>query len=81
MHTDLWNYALALYARPGVEAACLNCRRWVAMSACCCARPGCKHVVWPYWANAQALQNLPSPGSVTWSPLRSLRQQWRAQHR
>jgi hypothetical protein len=48
MHTDLWNYALALYARPGVEAACLNCRRWAAMSACCCARPGCKHVVWPY---------------------------------
>ena len=24
MHTDLWNHALALYARPGVEAACLD---------------------------------------------------------
>ncbi|WP_157222804.1 DUF2390 domain-containing protein, partial [Pseudomonas sp. S13.1.2] len=24
MYTDLWNYALALYARPGVEAACLE---------------------------------------------------------
>lgn len=23
MHTDLWNFALHLYARPGVEAACL----------------------------------------------------------
>ncbi|MBF8778481.1 TIGR02444 family protein [Pseudomonas fulva] len=24
MHTDLWNHAVALYARPGVEMACLE---------------------------------------------------------
>ena len=84
MHTDLWNHALALYARPGVEKACLDvqamggdvclllCATWLQARAV------------PFnEERAQALLAIAGPWQrdvVT--PLRSLRQQWRtpAQH-
>ncbi|NIE75394.1 TIGR02444 family protein [Pantoea sp. Ap-967] len=79
MHTDLWNHALALYARPGVETACLQlqalggdvclllCATWLQRRAVAYSRD-----------RAQALQAL----AESWQkevvmPLRTLRQQWR----
>lgn len=81
MHTDLWNHALALYARPGVEGACLAlqalggdvclllCGTWLQVRQ-----------VAPNEQRIQALQALTSPWQrdvVT--PLRTLRRQWREQ--
>ncbi|MFQ6574850.1 TIGR02444 family protein [Pseudomonas sp. UM16] len=79
MHTDLWNFALNLYARPGVEAACLQ---WQDQGGDVCL------LLCAAWLNArgvtasqerlQALREL----ATCWQtevikPLRSLRQQWR----
>ncbi|MCE0913058.1 MULTISPECIES: TIGR02444 family protein [unclassified Pseudomonas] len=81
MHTDLWNHALALYARPGVEAASLALQELggdVCLLLC------------GTWLQARgvaadeqriaALQALAGPWQrdvVT--PLRALRRQWREQ--
>lgn len=79
MHTDLWNFALDLYARPGVEAACLQ---WQDQGGDVCL------LLCAAWldsrgiaANEQRLQAL-REGGETWQadvvePLRNLRQQWR----
>ncbi|HGM5581132.1 TPA: TIGR02444 family protein [Pseudomonas putida] len=81
MHTDLWNHALALYGRPGVEKACLTlqaqggdvclllCGTWLQA----------RRVV----PNAQRVDELQQLAQA-WqqnviSALRALRQQWRAQ--
>lgn len=81
MHTDLWDFAVDLYARPGVEAACLAlqsggadvclllCGAWLDRRG---AARNDEYV--------EALVSL----SGHWQrdvvqPLRSLRQQWRAQ--
>jgi uncharacterized protein (TIGR02444 family) len=84
MYTDLWNHALALYARPGVEKACLDvqamggdvclllCATWLQAHAVTCSEE-----------RAQALQAIAGPWQHdVVAPLRSLRQQWRtpAQH-
>lgn len=79
MHTDLWNYALALYARPGVEAACLQlqedgadvclllCASWLQARR---ARVSDERVC--------ALLALAEPWRIeVVQPLRTLRQQWR----
>ncbi|HDS1737642.1 TIGR02444 family protein [Pseudomonas sp. BP8] len=79
MHIDLWNHALALYAKPGVEDACLTlqqcggdvclllCATWLQLRG-----------VAPTAERVQALRDLAEP----WQrevvvPLRKLRVQWR----
>ncbi|RCL28130.1 TIGR02444 family protein [Pseudomonas sp. AFG_SD02_1510_Pfu_092] len=80
MHTDLWNHALALYARPGVEAACLDLQ---ALGGDVCL------LLCATWLQArgvavrdeylQALREVAEPWQrEVVSPLRNLRQQWRA---
>ena len=79
MHTDLWNFALNLYARPGVEAACLH---WQDQGGdvcllLCAAWLGTRGVA-PSEQRVQTLREL----AETWQkevvkPLRSMRQQWR----
>lgn len=84
MYTDLWNHALALYARPGIETACLEvqtmggdvclllCATWLQARAVTFSE-----------ARAQALRAIAGPWqNDVVAPLRSLRQQWRtpAQH-
>ncbi|WEK30866.1 MAG: TIGR02444 family protein [Candidatus Pseudomonas phytovorans] len=80
MYTDLWNYALALYAKPGVEAACLRlqaqggdvclllCAAWLQARgvAVLDERAQALHEVAERWQREVV------------APLRSLRQQWRA---
>ena len=79
MHTDLWDHALALYARPGVELACpalqalggdvclLLCGTWLQA----------RRVV-PDAIRVQALHNVSQPlQQQVLSPLRALRQAWR----
>ena len=80
MHTDLWNHALALYTKPGVEAACLDlqalggdvclllCATWLQARGVAVGD-----------ARVQALREV----AQRWqqevvTPLRTLRQQWRA---
>lgn len=84
MYTDLWNYALALYARPGVEAACLSvqaeggdvclllCASWLQTRG-----------VAVEVGRIDALRAIAEPWQTeVVTPLRSLRQKWRttAQH-
>ncbi|WP_136478681.1 TIGR02444 family protein [Pseudomonas sp. DG56-2] len=79
MHTDLWNFALKVYARPGVETACLQ---WQDLGGDVCL------LLCAAWLNSrgaqaseqrmQALREV----AETWQkevtgPLRSLRRQWR----
>ncbi|CAI8794272.1 TIGR02444 family protein [Pseudomonas soli] len=79
MHTDLWNHALALYARPGVEAACLAlqelggdvclllCGTWLQARG-----------IAPDEQRIATLQALARPWQRdVVAPLRSLRRQWR----
>ncbi len=78
MHTDLWNYALALYARPGVEAACLELQA-LGGDVCLllCATWLQARGVAVLGERAQALQELAEPWQRdVVGPLRSLRQQW-----
>lgn len=79
MHTDLWNHALALYARPGVETACLALQA-LGGDVCLllCATWLQTRKVTP---NAQRLAAL-QEAATAWqrevvAPLRALRQQWR----
>ncbi|PYB86504.1 MULTISPECIES: TIGR02444 family protein [Pseudomonas] len=79
MHTDLWNHALALYARPGVEAACLAlqelggdvclllCGTWLQARG-----------IAPDEQRIATLQALARPWQRdVVAPLRALRRQWR----
>lgn len=79
MNTDLWNFAVNLYARPGVEAACLNlqdqggnvclllCGAWLETRG-----------VKPDATRVEHLQQLAEPWHrQVVTPLRVLRQQWR----
>ncbi|MDU9391089.1 TIGR02444 family protein [Pseudomonas sp. zfem002] len=80
MHTDLWDFAIELYARPGVEAACLDlqeqgadvclllCAAWLERR-----RAGISE------ERLEQLRQLAGPWqSTVVRPLRALRQQWRA---
>ncbi|TDF83432.1 TIGR02444 family protein [Pseudomonas sp. H9] len=79
MHTDLWNFALNLYARPGVEAACLQ---WQDQGGdvcllLCAAWLNTRGIA-PTEQRMQALRERAAAwqlGVIT--PLRNLRQQWR----
>lgn len=79
MHNDLWHFACELYARPGMEAACLTaqannhevclvlCGLWLEQ----------RKVAWTP-ARAQALEGIALPwAQEVIRPLRALRQQWR----
>ncbi|MDV5098271.1 TIGR02444 family protein [Pseudomonas asiatica] len=80
MHTDLWNHALALYARPGVEAACLDLQA-LGGDVCLllCATWLQAHGVAVRDERVQALREVTEPWQrEVVNPLRSLRQQWRA---
>lgn len=83
MHTDLWNYALALYARPGVEAACLELQA-LGGDVCLllCATWLQARGVAVLGERAQALQELAEPWQRdVVAPLRSLRKRGEPQHR
>ena len=79
MHTDLWNYCLNLYARPGVERACLSLQEQ-GLDVClllCGAWLQQRGVGY----NEARLQQLKAC-AVPWqrdvvSPLRQVRIQWR----
>jgi len=79
MHTDLWDFAIELYARPGVETACLALQ---AQGADVCL------LLCAAWLDQRGtqvseerlgqLRNMASPWqSTVVQPLRALRQQWR----
>ncbi|MBD8684187.1 TIGR02444 family protein [Pseudomonas sp. CFBP 13719] len=81
MHDELWEFALDLYARPGVEDACLQlqanganvclllCGAWLEARgvACTCERVTLLEAIARPWHEDVV------------RPLRELRQQWRAQ--
>lgn len=83
MHNDLWEFALKVYARPGVQAACLRlqadggnvclllCGAWLG-----------SHGVTPTTARVAQLQQAAGPWhTAVIEPLRSVRQEWREQAR
>lgn len=79
MHTDLWDHALALYAKPGVETACLALQGLggdVCLLLCGTWLGGRK--VAAEAERVQALRAIAEPWQrEVVAPLRSLRQQWR----
>ncbi|BBH48618.1 TIGR02444 family protein [Pseudomonas sp. KU43P] len=79
MYTDLWKHALALYARPGVETACLHLQASGAdVCLLLCATWLQARGVAPDPARVQALHALARPWQQeVVMPLRSLRQAWR----
>jgi len=84
MYTDLWNHALALYARPGIEAACLSVQA-LGGDVCLllCATWLQRRGVAVNAERVQALRAVAEPWqNQVVTPLRSLRQQWctAAQH-
>jgi uncharacterized protein (TIGR02444 family) len=81
MPADLWSFALARYARPGVESACLTlqaegadvclllCGAWLGARGVSCTA-----------ARVEQLMALANPWqSAVVSPLRQLRQTWKAE--
>ncbi|WP_038999680.1 MULTISPECIES: TIGR02444 family protein [Pseudomonas] len=79
MHTDLWNFALKLYARPGVEPACLL---WQDLGGdVCLLLCGAWLSARGVAANEQRVRQLTELAD-DWQtevvkPLRTLRQSWR----
>jgi uncharacterized protein (TIGR02444 family) len=62
--TPLWDFALALYARPGVEAACLTLQEKGGQDVC--------EVLFHCWLYASGLEALPGPVALQ----REQRLQW-----
>ncbi|MDR0279768.1 MAG: TIGR02444 family protein [Paucimonas sp.] len=81
MHTDLWDFAIGLYARPGVEAACLELQAQGAdVCLLLCAAWLEQRRVDVNEARVEQLRQLAGPWqSSVVQPLRALRQQWRTQ--
>ncbi|MDZ5604868.1 TIGR02444 family protein [Pseudomonas sp. RP23018S] len=81
MPPDLWNYALALYGRRGVEAACLRLQDTgadVCLLLCACWLQA--RQVHPTQDRATALRSVSEPWQQeVIAPLRELRQRWKAQ--
>ncbi|WP_449430626.1 TIGR02444 family protein [Pseudomonas putida] len=79
MCTDLWNHALALYARPGVEQACLSLQASGGdVCLLLCATWLQARRVMASDERAQALRDIAEPWQLeVLRPLRSLRQHWR----
>jgi uncharacterized protein (TIGR02444 family) len=80
MSSDLWSFSLTLYARPGVEQACLQlqsaganvclllCAAWLGQRGIACNEP-----------RLQQLHAVAQPWDVdVVQPLRTLRMQWKA---
>jgi uncharacterized protein (TIGR02444 family) len=79
MHTDLWNHALALYARPGVETACLALQELggdVCLLLCGTWLQARGVTADEQRAAALQAQARPWQHDVV-APLRALRRQWR----
>ncbi|OOE10998.1 TIGR02444 family protein [Stutzerimonas degradans] len=77
--TDLWTFALACYARPGVESACLELQAQGA-DVClllCGAWLETRHIA-PDPLRLDQLAAIATPWQQHLQPLRQLRQQWRA---
>ena len=81
MHTDLWNFAIGLYARPGVEAACLQLQTHGAdVCLLLCGAWLDRRGVTPDAGRVEQLRELAGPWQRdVVQPLRALRQQWRAE--
>lgn len=79
MHADLWSFAVALYARPGVEAACLAVQEHGAdVCLLLCAAWLEQRRVTPSDERAEQLGAMAKPWQrEVVQPLRALRQQWR----
>lgn len=79
MHTDLWNFALNLYARPGVEAACLQWQdQGGDVCLLLCAMWLGERGVTPDAQRMRALREQADAWQTeVVGPLRSVRQQWR----
>lgn len=81
MPSDLWTFALRLYAEPGVEPACLHLQDGGAdvcllLTACWLGRRGIAVDI----SRLDALREVSEPWQErVIKPLRSLRQNWRAQ--
>ncbi|OLS63171.1 TIGR02444 family protein [Pseudomonas putida] len=79
MHTDLWDFAIGLYARPGVETACLELQA-LGADVClmlCGAWLEQRHVEISD-ERVERLRQLAGPWQIdVVQPLRALRQQWR----
>ncbi|NBA94347.1 TIGR02444 family protein [Pseudomonas sp. R5(2019)] len=79
MNTDLWNFALALYARPGVEATCLALQEEGA-NIClllCAAWLDQRAVEYSHERRGQLSRTAWYWNEEVVVPLRQLRQQWR----
>jgi uncharacterized protein (TIGR02444 family) len=80
MPSDLWNFALRLYGRPGVEQACLQLQSAGAdvcllLCACWLQQGGQAYSA----GRCEQLQRLAQPWQQqVITPLRQLRQSWRA---
>ncbi|MHA6198291.1 TIGR02444 family protein [Pseudomonas wadenswilerensis] len=81
MHSDLWDFAIGLYARPGVEAACLELQAQGAdVCLLLCAAWLEQRRVGISEERLEQLRQLAGPWqSSVVQPLRALRQQWRTQ--
>lgn len=79
MQSDLWNYALSLYAMPGVEAACLDLQEQGAdVCLLLCATWLQARSIGVQDDRIEALRTCAEPWQRdVVSPLRSLRKQWR----
>lgn len=80
MPKDLWSFALALYARPGVEEACLRGQE-AGKNVClllCGAWLDARQIAWSADRHGR-LQNLSQAHESAFiAPLRALRVNWRA---
>jgi uncharacterized protein (TIGR02444 family) len=80
MPSDLWNFAQRLYARPGVEQACLHLQNSgadVCLLLCACWLQQTAQAFSPQ--RLQQLQSLAQPWQQqVITPLRELRKNWRA---
>lgn len=80
MPKDLWDFALALYARPGVEEACLRAQD-AGENIClllCGAWLDARQIVWSADAHGSLQCLSQAHESVFIAPLRALRMNWRA---
>jgi len=79
MPSDLWNFALALYARPGVEQACLRAQD-AGANVClllCAAWLDARGEPWSEARQARLQSLAQAHEQAVVAPLRALRRDWR----